>query len=351
MKNRCRNLIDKLAAEQSLTLSEYEYLIENFSENDRLYAAELADKARREFYGNAVYIRGLIEISNICQNNCYYCGIRGGNPKCERYRLTTEEILSCSDEGYDLGFRTFVLQGGEDGYFTDEILVPLIEKIKSKYPDCAVTLSLGERSFDSYKKLRQAGADRYLLRHETADREHYGKLHPAEMSWENRMDCLKNLKKLGFQVGCGFMVGAPYGSAKTLSKDLKFIEEFRPEMCGIGPYLTHKDTPFRDKENGSLELTLFLLSLVRLIKPDLLLPATTALGTIKTGGREMGIKAGANVVMPNLSPKIHREKYLLYNNKIATGVEAAEGLENLKRTMAEIGYEVVISRGDNANLK
>ena len=351
MENKCRSLIDKLAAEQSLDLSEYEYLIENHSDADRLYAAELADKARREFYGNTVYIRGLIEISNICRNNCYYCGIRGGNSKCERYRLTPEEILSCCDEGYALGFRTFVLQGGEDGYFTDEILVPLIEKIKENYPDCAVTLSLGERSFESYKKLRDAGADRYLLRHETADREHYGKLHPAEMSWENRMDCLKNLKKLGFQVGCGFMVGAPYGSAKTLSKDLKFIEEFRPEMCGIGPYLTHKDTPFRDKENGSLELTLFLLSLVRLIKPDLLLPATTALGTIKTGGREMGIRAGANVVMPNLSPKIHREKYLLYNNKIATGVEAAEGLENLKRTMAEIGYEVVISRGDNANLK
>lgn len=350
MENKCRELIDKLAAEHSLTLAEYEYLIENYSEKDRLYAAEKADKARREVYGNSVYIRGLIEISNICRNNCLYCGIRGGNSKCERYRLTPEEILDCCDAGYDLGFRTFVLQGGEDGYFTDEVLVPLIEKIKSRYPDCAVTLSLGERSFESYKKLRAAGADRYLLRHETADREHYGKLHPTEMSFDNRMECLKNLKALGFQVGCGFMVGAPYSSAKTLAKDLKFIEEFRPEMCGIGPYLTHKDTPFCDKENGSLELTLFLLSVVRLIKPDLLLPATTALGTIREGGREMGIKAGGNVVMPNLSPKIHREKYLLYNDKIATGVESAEGLDALKESMRAIGYEVVISRGDNANV-
>lgn len=350
MENKCRELIDKLAAEHSLTLAEYEYLIENYSEKDRFYAAEKAVKARREIYGNSIYIRGLIEISNICRNNCLYCGIRGGNSKCERYRLTPEEILDCCDAGYDLGFRTFVLQGGEDGYFTDEVLVPLIEKIKSRYPDCAVTLSLGERSFESYKKLRAAGADRYLLRHETADREHYGKLHPTEMSFDNRMECLKNLKALGFQVGCGFMVGAPYSSAKTLAKDLKFIEEFRPEMCGIGPYLTHKDTPFCDKENGSLELTLFLLSVVRLIKPDLLLPATTALGTIREGGREMGIKAGGNVVMPNLSPKIHREKYLLYNDKIATGVESAEGLDALKESMQAIGYEVVISRGDNANV-
>ena len=346
MKNNCRELIDKLSREQGLTTKEYEYLIENHTHEDRQYAAELADKARRRHYGNTVFIRGLIEISNICRNNCLYCGIRGGNEKCQRYRLTPEEILSCCDEGYSLGFRTFVLQGGEDGYFTDEILVPLLGKIKSKYPDCAITLSLGERSRDSYKKLREAGADRYLLRHETADEEHYGKLHPAEMSWKNRMDCLKNLKELGFQVGCGFMVGAPYGSAKTLAKDLKFIEEFRPEMCGIGPYLTHKDTPFYDKENGSLELTLFLLSLVRLIKPDLLLPATTALGTIREGGREMGILAGANVVMPNLSPKIHREKYLLYNDKIATGEEAAEGLGKLKAAVARIGYQVVISRGD-----
>ncbi len=346
MENKSKKLIDKLEKERSLSLLEYEYLIENMSVVSREYAQKKADKARRKHYENRVFIRGLIEISNICKNNCLYCGIRGGNQNCERYRLTPEEILECCREGYELGFRTFVLQGGEDGFFTDEILVPLIKEIKDKYPDCAITLSLGERSYDSYKKLREAGADRYLLRHETADEEHYSRLHPEEMSFSRRMECLKNLKELGFQVGCGFMVGAPHGSAKTLAKDLKFIEEFSPQMCGIGPYLTHKDTPFRDMPNGSFELTLFLLSLVRLIKSDLLLPSTTALGTIRQGGREMGIKAGGNVVMPNLSPLRHRKKYLLYNDKIATGEEAAEGLEKLKQQMKAIGYEVVVDRGD-----
>ncbi len=349
MENNCIKLIDKLEKTGSLTLSEYEFLIENHSEEAQEYAAKLADKARRRYYGNRVFIRGLIEISNICRNNCFYCGIRGGNEKCERYRLTSAEILDCCGEGYDLGFRTFVLQGGEDGYFTDEVLVPLLKEIKGLYPDCAITLSLGERSYESYKKLREAGADRYLLRHETADEEHYKRLHPEELSWSHRMECLENLKELGYQVGCGFMVGAPYGSAKTLAKDLKFIEDFRPDMCGIGPYLTHKDTPFRDMPNGSFELTLYLLSLVRLIKPDLLLPSTTALGTIRKGGREMGIKAGGNVVMPNLSPLRHRKKYLLYNDKIATGEEAAEGLEKSKQQMEAIGYEIVIDRGDRAN--
>lgn len=346
MENKSLGLIDKLEKERALTLSEYEYLIENMTDESREYAACRADAVRREVYGNRVFIRGLIEISNICRNNCLYCGIRGGNEKCERYRLTPEEILECCREGYALGFRTFVLQGGEDGYFTDEVLVPLLQKIKESYPDCAITLSLGERSRESYKKLREAGADRYLLRHETADEEHYKRLHPEEMSFAHRMDCLKNLKALGYQVGCGFMVGAPYGSAKTLAQDLKFVEEFSPEMCGIGPYLTHKDTPFRDMPNGSFLLTLFLLSLVRLIKPNLLLPSTTALGTIRKGGREMGIKAGGNVVMPNLSPLRHRKKYLLYNDKIATGEEAAEGLQKLKVQMEAIGYEVVVDRGD-----
>lgn len=349
MTNNCKVLLDKLEQNHSLTLREYEFLIENHSPEAQKYAAKLADSARRKIYGNRVFIRGLIEISNICKNNCLYCGIRGGNEKCDRYRLTPEEILECCKSGYELGFRTFVLQGGEDGYFTDEILVPLIREIKKSYPDCAVTLSLGERSRHSYQRLREAGADRYLLRHETADEEHYKKLHPKEMSWQNRMECLKNLKDLGYQVGCGFMVGAPYGSAKTLAKDLKFIEEFSPDMCGIGPYLTHKDTPFRDMPNGSFELTLYLLSIVRLIKPTLLLPSTTALGTIKKGGREMGIMAGGNVVMPNLSPLHQRKKYLLYNNKIATDEEAAEGLHRLKDQMESIGYEIVIDRGDARN--
>ena len=346
MENKVFNLIDKLEKEHSLALEEYEFLLDNFSLEVYEYAREKAEKTRINVLGNDVYIRGLIEISNICKNNCLYCGIRRDNKNCSRYRLTEEDILSCCDEGYLLGFRTFVLQGGEDGYFTDEVLCSVISKIKSKYPDCAVTLSLGERSKNSYKALFNAGADRYLLRHETADAKHYGKLHPKELKFENRIECLKNLKEIGFQVGCGFMVGSPYQTNKNLAKDLKFIEEFSPEMCGIGPFLTHKDTPFADKKSGSFEMTLYCLAIVRLIKPNILLPSTTALGTIRPNGREMGILAGANVVMPNLSPLAVRKKYMLYDNKISTDEESAQSKEKLEKRMESIGYKIVTHRGD-----
>ena len=346
MKNELFKLIDKLQKERTLTEYEYEKLITNYDSDLLSYSAEKAREEAHKHYGNKIYIRGLIEISSFCKNDCYYCGIRKSNKNCSRYRLTKDEIIECCDEGYGLGFRTFVLQGGEDGYYTDGLLCEIISEIKSRYPDCAITLSLGERSKDSYEALFNAGADRYLLRHETATKEHYEKLHPEALKFDERMRCLDDLKAIGYQVGCGFMVGSPYQTAMHLAKDLKFIEEFSPEMCGIGPFITHKDTPFKDEKSGSVEMTIFLLSLIRLIKPTILLPATTALGTLDKKGREKGILAGANVVMPNLSPLSVRKKYMLYDNKIATGQESAQSVTDLRVRMKEIGYEVVTSRGD-----
>lgn len=342
----CFEIIDKIDKYGKAELCEYAFLINNISRELAAYAAEKAVAARKRIYGNKVFVRGLVEISNICKNDCFYCGIRKSNENCQRYRLSETEILACCDEGDRLGFKTFVLQGGEDGHFSDGFLCKLIEKIKSAHSDCAVTLSLGERSRESYALLKKAGADRYLLRHETADKAHYEKLHPEKMSFENRMECLKNLKNLGYQVGCGFMVGSPYQTAETLAKDLKFIEEFSPDMCGIGPFIPHKDTPFADKNAGTAEMTCFLLSIIRLIKPNILLPATTALGTVTGDGRERGILAGANVVMPNLSPVSVRKKYELYDNKICTGEESAECKDCLKKRMEKIGYEIVTARGD-----
>lgn len=346
MDSRLFSLVEKLITEHKLTLEEYEYLIENRNSEVAGYLATEAVRVRKEIYGHAVFIRGLIEISNICKNDCFYCGIRKSNQKCERYRLTAEEILECCREGYDFGFRTFVLQGGEDAFFTDEWLSRLIWNIKSAYPDCAVTLSLGERSKESYQRLFDAGADRYLLRHETADREHYAMLHPKEQTLKERMNCLQNLKEIGYQVGCGFMVGSPYQTSAHLAKELKFIEEFGPDMCGIGPFIPHKDTPFARKAAGSVELTCYLLSIIRLIRPNILLPATTALGSLEEDGRERGILAGANVVMPNLSPTSVREKYMLYNNKVSDGAESAQRRKVLEERMCSIGYRVVTDRGD-----
>jgi biotin synthase len=346
MKNELYNLIDKLEKQQSLTPDEYQQLIEGYDGDLASYAAEKARLACDKHYGKDIFIRGLIEISSYCKNDCYYCGIRKSNKNCSRYRLTKDEILECCKEGYELGFRTFVMQGGEDGYYTDSLMCDIIREIKKSYPDCAVTLSLGERSEESYQRLFEAGADRYLLRHETASKEHYERLHPKELSFEERMRCLRDLKATGFQVGCGFMVGSPYQTSRYLARDLKFIEEFSPHMCGIGPFITHKDTPFRDEKSGSAELTLFLLSLIRLIKPNILLPATTALGTLDGKGREKGILAGANVIMPNLSPLSVRKKYMLYDNKLATGQESAQCVKELKIRMKEIGYDVVTAKGD-----
>ncbi|MBQ7399872.1 MAG: [Clostridia bacterium] len=341
-----KDLIEKLNTQKSLTLEEYFFILDNYTEKDAEFAKKLAVQIRKSVYGNAIYIRGLIEVSNYCKNGCLYCGINRDNKSCTRYRLSMEEILSCCENGYKLGFRTFVMQGGEDNHFTDEFVCNVVKEIKARFPDCAVTLSLGERSYDSYKALYDAGADRYLLRHETADSEHYSMLHPSDLSLKTRIECLENLKSIGFQTGCGIMVGSPYQTNEHLAKDLKFIEEFDPQMCGIGPFLPHKDTVFADKEKGSFELTLFLLSLIRIMKPSILLPSTTALGTLREGGREMGIMAGANVIMPNLSPDTAKDKYMLYDNKLRTGLESVEGLEKLKQKFASIGYEIVTDRGD-----
>ena len=346
-----KHLVDKLRMKSSLTREEWIQLIDNRTPELAEYIFEQAREVREKHYGNQVFIRGLIEFTNYCKNDCFYCGIRRSNKNASRYRLNKEEILSCCAEGYDLGFRTFVLQGGEDGYFTDERLVELIKEIKGKCPDCAITLSVGEKTYESYQKFWDAGAERYLLRHETYDMEHYGKLHPAELSGERRQQCLVDLKKIGYQVGTGFMVGAPFQTSENLADDMLFVKELNPQMVGIGPYIPHKDTPFFDKAAGTLELTLYMLGLLRLMLPKVLLPATTALGTIHPEGRERGIMAGANVVMPNLSPISVREKYLLYNDKIHTGDEAAECVESLRKKMNAIGYEVVISRGDSLNIE
>ena len=346
MNEKLLSIIETLTEKHSLSLSDYEYLIENRCAEAADLLAERAVSVRKAIYGNAVFVRGLIEISNICKNDCLYCGIRRSNRECQRYRLTPEEILLCAEEGYALGFRTFVLQGGEDGYYTDDLLCGILRSLKEKYPDCAVTLSLGERDEESYRKLRLAGADRYLLRHETADPEHYRKLHPEEMSFDHRMQCLRLLREIGYQVGCGFMVGSPYQTNATLAEDLKFIETFQPDMCGIGPFIPHKSTPFRDEPAGTVELTCYLLSVIRLIHPPVLLPSTTALGTIDPLGREKGIRAGANVVMPNLSPVSVRKKYELYDNKICTGEESAQCKNCLNRRMRSVGYEIVTDRGD-----
>ena len=339
-------LVQKLAAEHSLHREEYEALLRQRSEETAAALRERAVAARQAVYGRTVFKRGLIEISSYCKNDCYYCGIRAGNARAERYRLSQEEILGCCREGWSLGFRTFVLQGGEDPFFTDERLEGLLRQIKGEFPDCAVTLSLGERSRESYRRLKEAGADRYLLRHETADEAHYARLHPAAMSWRNRMDCLQTLKELGYQVGCGFMVGSPGQTERELAEDLKFVERFHPAMCGIGPFIPHRDTPFGAESGGSVALTCYLLSILRLIQPNLLLPATTALGTLDPMGREKGILAGANVVMPNLSPVGVRKKYALYDNKICTGEESAQCRSCLNERMNKIGYALVVDRGD-----
>ena len=346
-----KNLIDKLEKNQILSKEEFVRLLAISEKDDIDYLTERAKSVRDDIYGKKVFIRGLIEISNYCKNDCYYCGIRRSNKNAQRYRLSKEQILSCCENGYELGFRTFVMQGGEDAFFKDDVVCDIVSSIKERYPDCAVTLSLGERSTESYRKMKEAGADRYLLRHETFDNTHYNKLHPVELDPENRKRCLRDLKALGYQTGTGIMVGSPYQTLENIAEDLLFIKELNPEMIGIGPFIPHKDTPFKDFESGTMEMTLRLISILRLLCPKALIPATTALGTISPQGREKGILAGANVIMPNLSPKEDRKKYMLYNDKLSDGEEAAEGLNKLKESMRKIGYEIVEDRGDCIALK
>lgn len=339
-------LVEKLYAGGRPSDAELAALIASEDEKASERLAELADKVRRKYYGDKVFLRGLIEISSYCRNDCLYCGIRRSNKSAERYRLTPEEILNCAENGYALGFRTFVMQGGEDAYFTDDVICGIISRLRKRFPDCAITLSLGERSRESYRRMKEAGADRYLLRHEAASRELYSRLHPAEMSLDNRKKCLFDLRGLGYQTGAGFMVGAPFQRVEDIVADIRFMEQLRPHMIGIGPFIPQHDTPFGGEKGGTLRLTLRILGILRLIFPKVLLPATTALGTISPEGRKLGLKTGCNVIMPNLSPADVREKYRLYDNKLITGGEAAEGLALLKKEISEAGYTAVEERGD-----
>lgn len=342
-----RELVQRLSHDRSLDDAGLKTLIDTdiprFTDS---LLAQAADTLRRQYYGPGVYIRGLIEFTNYCKNNCYYCGIRAGNTSQRRYRLSEKQILDCCREGYALGFRTFVLQGGEDPYFTDDKICAIVSSIRREFPDCAITLSIGEKPRGSYRAYFEAGANRYLLRHETAEESHYAMLHPPQMSLPNRKRCLFDLKEIGYQVGSGFMVGSPYQNTDNLISDLRFLQQLQPDMIGIGPFITNAHTPFSHMQSGGLHLTLRMLSILRLMFPWALLPATTALGTIAPGGREMGLRAGANVVMPNLSPPDVRSLYNLYDNKLCTGKEAAQGLAGLKRSVREAGYRIVTGRGD-----
>ena len=339
-------LVEKLYETCDLSDIELKSLIESDDESAAKLLRERADEVRIKSYGRKVFLRGLIEVSSYCRNDCLYCGIRRSNKSADRYRLTREQIMMCAENGYELGFRTFVMQGGEDSAFTDDFMCSVISGLREKFPDCAITLSLGERSRESYKRMREAGADRYLLRHEAADEALYSKLHPAEMSLQHRKQCLFDLRDLGYQVGAGFMVGAPYQTTDSLIADLRFLQELKPHMIGIGPFVPHHCTPFAEEKGGTLQLTLRLLGILRLMFPKVLLPATTALGTIAPNGRELGLQTGCNVVMPNLSPVDVRKKYDLYDNKICTGEEAAECRSCLQRRIEAAGYEVAVERGD-----
>ena len=341
-----KELIDRLERDHILTQEENTAIITNHTTQDMEYLFEKARKLREQYYQKDVYVRGLIEFSNYCKNDCFYCGIRCSNRNAQRYRLSEDEILECANQGYELGFRTFVLQGGEDLSYSARQIGELVKKIKQAHPDCAITLSIGEREKEVYQYWYDCGAQRYLLRHETATKEHYQALHPKEMSWEHRIQCLRDLKEIGYQVGAGFMVGSPYQTAAHLAKELCFLKDFDPHMVGIGPFIAQKDSPFAKEKNGTLRETLLMLGLIRLTLPKVLLPATTALGTIDPKGREKGILAGANVVMPNLSPVSVRKKYELYDNKICTGEESAQCRGCLENRMESVGYHIVTSRGD-----
>ena len=362
--NKTKKIIDKIDKKEKISYKDALTLLSSFEYDNDLNKKKLDKKEKIEIkelkkylrekardkadkvFGKYIFMRGLIEFTNYCKNDCIYCGIRKSNKKVERYRLNKKEILECCKIGYDIGFRTFVLQGGEDNFFNIERMSNIARAIKKEFPDCALTLSIGEKEEEYYKELKNNGANRFLLRHETADSEHYSKLHPKYMSLENRKECLRFLKKLGFQTGTGMMIGSPFQKLENIAGDLVFMQEIKPEMIGIGPFLPHKDTPFANEKIGELELTLILISVIRLIFPLSLIPATTALGTIKEGGREIGILHGANVVMPNLSPMNVRKKYLLYNNKISTGTESAEGVELLRDSIDKIGYVLTGARGD-----
>lgn len=344
--NLATEAVEKLIAENNLSGEELLFLITNLdgTSRARLYAA--AGELRDKIYGRRIFMRGLIEFSNYCKNDCLYCGIRLSNSNARRYRMTPEAILERCGAGWEMGFRTFVLQSGEDPWWDDERVTGLVGAIRGGFPDCAITLSIGEKTRRAYQKFYDAGADRYLLRHETADGCHYAKLHPDDMKLASRVQCLTDLREIGFQVGAGFMVGSPFQTRENLAQDLLFLKKFNPHMVGIGPFLPHGETPFAGHEAGTVEQTLDMVAIARLLLPEVLLPATTALGTLDPGGREYALNAGANVVMPNLSPLENRKDYAIYDNKISTGEEAAESRAALENRLRKAGYIPDYSRGD-----
>ena len=341
-----KEIIDHIVSTRNLTLEQFVGLMSTEDQSVVSHLFQQSHQLAQRVYGNKIFIRGLIEISNHCKNDCLYCGIRRSRTDVHRYRLSKEDILQCCQQGYGLGFRTFVMQGGEDGWFDDDRMCDIVATIRHHFPDCAITLSLGERSRESYQRLFDAGADRYLLRHETADPMHYAKIHPSDMSYDNRMRCLHDLKEIGYQVGCGFMVGSPFQTLENLFADLQFIRSFQPEMVGIGPFIPTTGTPFADRPSGTVDATLRLLAIIRLLHPRVLLPATTALGTLHPQGRELGILAGANVIMPNLSPAAQRADYSIYDNKLSTGSEAAETVNDTRKRLGKLGVEIPADRGD-----
>lgn len=341
-----KDIINKLYEVNSASKKELLYLLDNINEGEKDYLISKAHDTRMKYYSNKVYLRGLIELTSFCKKDCLYCGLRRSNKNAQRYRLDIDDILECVRKGDKLGYKTFVLQGGEDAYYSDEIMINIIKAIKKEFPENAITLSLGERSYESYRNLFEAGADRYLLRHESASKELYESIHPGE-PFEERFNCLKNLKEIGYQAGAGFMVGIPNQTNEDLVNDLIFVKKFAPAMCGIGPFIPHKDTPLKEYKHGSLEKTVICLAIVRLLLPKVLLPATTALSSIDKNGRNAGLKAGGNVIMPNLSPMSVRKKYSLYNDKAYILDEDAEYRKLIEEKVKEAGFEVEVNRGDN----
>lgn len=341
-----KDIINKLYEVNSASKKELLYLLDNINEGEKDYLISKAHDTRIKYYSNKVYLRGLIELTSFCKKDCLYCGLRRSNKNAQRYRLDIDDVLECVRKGDKLGYKTFVLQGGEDAYYSDEIMINIIKAIKKEFPENAITLSLGERSYESYKNLFEAGADRYLLRHESASKELYESIHPGE-PFEKRFNYLKNLKEIGYQAGAGFMVGIPNQTNEDLANDLIFVKKFEPAMCGIGPFIPHKDTPLKEYNHGSLEKTVICLAIVRLLLPKVLLPATTALSSIDKNGRNAGLKAGGNVIMPNLSPMSVRKKYSLYNDKAYILDEDAEYRKLIEEKVKEAGFEVEVNRGDN----
>lgn len=340
------SLAERLYREKTLPFEELKALVETEDEDVILYLRSRAEEIRDESYGRNVFLRALIEFTNWCKCDCLYCGIRCSNRHAERYRLSPDVILSAVEEGYRLGFRTVVLQGGEDPYFTDERLIPIVREIRSSF-DVRITLSVGERSYESYERLYDAGASRYLLRHESITASHFARLHPPRQTLDGRIKALKDLKDIGYQVGCGFMVGSPFQTSDDITRDLLFIKEFTPHMVGIGPFIAQQDTPFASYPNGSASLTLKLLSIIRIMNPFLLLPATTALATVRGKGEIEGLGYGANVIMPNITPKEERRKYRIYDDKAYGGLEAAENVERLKWEVGRLGYSIPVDYGDS----